>query len=106
MTITPAATLPPNGEALRKERFAPAEESSMKDVFAIYESRDGKERSRWVRVGVAFDNKDGSLNLLIDAVPLSGRLQVRPRAADSGTRTATPPSALPGEEAGTGSVPR
>ena len=27
----------------------------MKDVFAIYETKtEGKERSRWVRVGVAF----------------------------------------------------
>lgn len=55
----------------------------MKDVYAIYESRDGRERSRWVRVGVAFDNKDGSLNLLLDAVPLSGRLQVRGRAGEA-----------------------
>ena len=40
----------------------------MKDVYAIYESRtEGRDRSRWVRVGVAFDNKDGSLNVLLDA---------------------------------------
>jgi hypothetical protein len=41
-----------------------------------------------VRIGVAFDNKDGSMNVLLDAVPLSGRLQVRPRAEPSGA-TAT-----------------
>lgn len=57
----------------------------MKDVFAIYESRQAGERSRWVRIGVAFDNKDGSINVLLDAVPLSGRLQVRPRAESPGT---------------------
>jgi hypothetical protein len=52
----------------------------MRDVYAIYESRsDGRERSRWVRVGVAFDNRDGSVNVLLDALPLSGRLQIRPR---------------------------
>ena len=52
----------------------------MRDVYAIYGSRsDGRERSRWVRVGVAFDNRDGSLNVLLDALPLSGRLQIRPR---------------------------
>lgn len=55
----------------------------MKDVYAIYETRaDGRERSRWVRVGVAFDNRDGSLNVLLDALPLSGRLQIRTREAE------------------------
>ena len=45
----------------------------MKDVYAIYESKtEGLERSRWVRVGVAFDNEDGSVNVLLDALPLSG----------------------------------
>ena len=52
----------------------------MKDVFAIYESKtDGRDRSRWIRVGVAFENRDGSVNVLLDAVPLSGRLQIRNR---------------------------
>jgi hypothetical protein len=64
----------------------------MKDVFAIYESRHAGDRSRWVRIGVAFDNKDGSMNVLLDAVPLSGRLQVRPRA-DSFEATAPEPAA-------------
>ena len=51
----------------------------MKDVYAIYESRtDGSDRSRSVRVGVAFENTgDGSLNVLLDALPLTGRLQIR-----------------------------
>ena len=52
----------------------------MKDVYAIYESKnDGRDRARWVRVGVAFPNRDGSLNVLLDALPLSGRLQIRDR---------------------------
>jgi len=54
--------------------------TNVKDVYAIYESKtEGRERSRWVRVGVAFENKDGSLNVLLDALPLSGRLQIRNR---------------------------
>ncbi|MBI2962675.1 MAG: hypothetical protein HYY35_02880 [Deltaproteobacteria bacterium] len=70
----------------------------MKDVYAIYESKsEGRDRSRWVRVGVAFDNRDGSLNVLLDALPLSGRLQIRPRSggvpAEEGgeARSATAP---------------
>lgn len=59
----------------------------MKDVFAIYENKsEGRERSRWVRVGVAFDNKDGSLNVLLDALPLTGRLQIRAREVESAPR--------------------
>ena len=49
--------------------------------FRDLRNEDGsKERSRWVRVGVAFPHRDGSLNVLLDAIPLSGRLQIRDRA--------------------------
>jgi hypothetical protein len=52
----------------------------MKDVYAIYESKnDRRDRARWVRIGVSFQNRDGSLNVLLDALPLSGRLQIRDR---------------------------
>ena len=56
----------------------------MKDVYAIYDSKnDARERSHWVRVGVAFENKDGSLNVLLNAIPLSGRLQIRSRPTEA-----------------------
>ena len=62
----------------------------MKDVYAIYESKtDGRGRSRWVGVGVAFDNRDGSLNVLLDAIPLSGRLQIRDRAEPQASKEAS-----------------
>ena len=58
-------------------------EKAMKDVYAIYESHaDGRDRARWIRIGVAFDNRDGSLNVLLDALPLTGRLQIRTREID------------------------
>ena len=37
--------------------------------------RDGK--TFWLRVGAAFQNKDSSWNLYIDAMPFNGRLQLR-----------------------------
>jgi hypothetical protein len=56
---------------------------AIKDVYAIYDSKiEGRQSTRWVRVGVAFDNRDGSLNVLLDALPLSGRLQIRGRDQD------------------------
>jgi hypothetical protein len=52
---------------------------NMKAVWAIVEraSPSGGTKSYWTRVGVGFVNRDGSLNLHLDAIPLSGRLQVR-----------------------------
>jgi hypothetical protein len=48
---------------------------SMKSVFTIVDRGGGK--SFWVRVGVAFTNRDGSLNVKLDAIPVNGTLQVR-----------------------------
>jgi len=60
----------------------------MKDVYAIYESKTGEaQKTRWVRVGVAFDNHDGFLNVLLDALPLTGRLQIRTRNGAEKGRT-------------------
>ena len=47
---------------------------TMKAVFSIVE-RQGK--SYWTRVGVGFVNRDGSITLRLDAVPINGQLQVR-----------------------------
>jgi hypothetical protein len=43
-------------------------------VFSIRESKGG---SIWVRAGSAFVNKDGSMNVLLDVLPLDGKLHVR-----------------------------
>ena len=38
---------------------------------------DRCERPVWVRVGTAFVNRDGSLNVYLDALPTNGRLHIR-----------------------------
>lgn len=44
-------------------------------------------RSFWTKVGVAFENRDGSWTLELAAVPVSGRLQMRdPAPRDEGLR--------------------
>jgi len=52
---------------------------NMKIVWAVVErTQSGSAtKSFWTRVGVGFVNRDGSLTLRLDAIPLSGRLQVR-----------------------------
>ncbi len=60
-------------------------------VYAIPESKDGEKRY-WPRIGIAFANRDGSINLILEALPLgTNRLQVReekPPAERGGTPTA------------------
>ena len=48
---------------------------SMKAVYTVVERGAGK--SFWTRVGVGFVNRDGSITLKLDAIPVNGTLQVR-----------------------------
>ena len=44
------------------------------DVFTIREYRSGNEmRKRWRKVGIAFENRDESWNLRLEAIPLPAR---------------------------------
>jgi hypothetical protein len=50
------------------------EKAKMKFVYVIA----GKgERRFWTKVGVAFVNKDGSLNCKLDSLPVDGELHIR-----------------------------
>jgi hypothetical protein len=53
-----------------------AEGARMLQVYTIVE-REGLEKSFWVKVGACFTNRDGSLNVYLDALPTNGRLQIR-----------------------------
>jgi len=48
-------------------------------VFTVVD-RGGK--SYWIRIGAAFGNYDGSETVLLDALPINGRMQIR----DQGTK--------------------
>lgn len=48
--------------------------SKMKIAYVIT-TRNG--RNFWNRVGVAFVNNDGSINVKLEAVPVSGEIQIR-----------------------------
>lgn len=45
-----------------------------KIAYAVTE-RNG--RSFWNRIGIAFLNKDGSINVKLEAIPVTGQLQLR-----------------------------
>lgn len=37
----------------------------------------GEKKTAWTRIGVAFENRDGSLSVLLDSLPVDGKLQIR-----------------------------
>jgi len=52
-------------------------------VFAIPDNKDGERGGFWTRIGVAFTNRDGSIAILLNALPLgTNKLQVRELTED------------------------
>lgn len=49
----------------------------MKLVFTIVESQKEADRKFWIRIGRAFENRDGSTTVYLDALPVNGLLQIR-----------------------------
>jgi hypothetical protein len=47
----------------------------MKKVLCPLKRPSGK--THWMRVGTAFDNRDGSINVYLDAYPQNGKLHIR-----------------------------
>jgi hypothetical protein len=57
-------------------------QSKMKIVYVISERG---QKHYWNRIGVAFVNNDGSINVKLDAVPVTGELQIRDYTAREDT---------------------
>lgn len=62
--------------------FIPRKEHLMKvrlkDVYVITERGD-QNKTVWSKIGVAFVNHDDSLNVVLDAIPLTGKIHIRDR---------------------------
>jgi hypothetical protein len=43
----------------------------------VYHITENKGKSYWTRVGVAFVNRDDSLNVKLDVLPIDGKLHIR-----------------------------
>lgn len=54
---------------------------TLRDVFAISEQQGEENKSRWTKIGIGFVNRDSSINIVLDAIPLNGRLHIRDRSA-------------------------
>jgi hypothetical protein len=55
-------------------------DKKMKHLWMVEDYQARGERpagSYWTKIGVAFENKDGSWSLEMKAIPVNGRLQMR-----------------------------
>jgi len=59
-------------------------EESMKHVFTMLE-KEGEEKTRWVKIGVGFVNKDNSINVYLDALPINGKINIRDKITKNNT---------------------
>jgi hypothetical protein len=56
------------------------------EARTVYAITERGERSYWTKVGVAFENRDRSITVQLDALPVSGRLQIREDEVRNGER--------------------
>jgi hypothetical protein len=69
-----------------------SESNSSKPLF-VYTIVEGKETDKkfFVKIGVAFVNRDSSINVKLDALPVNGQLHIR----EQQDRDEEPPAAPP-----------
>ncbi len=54
--------------------------ASLKEVYTIVERHDEAHPDRknpWIQIGLAFVNRDGSLDVRLNAFPVNGTLHIR-----------------------------
>jgi hypothetical protein len=54
-----------------------------RDVYTVINASSADQKGRWVRIGATFLNKDGSESVLLDALPVNGKLQLPPRPSSA-----------------------
>jgi hypothetical protein len=50
--------------------------------YVVFSVRASTEGAVWVRAGKAFVNRDGSINVALDVLPLDGKLHLRESGAN------------------------
>jgi len=50
-------------------------------AFTVRDRGEGR-KAFWARIGSAWVNRDGSFNLQLDALPIDGKIVLRPRKAN------------------------
>jgi len=60
---------------MQTEKERRVNSSNRKKVLCPIQNKSGK--TYWMRIGAAFENRDGSWNVHLDALPQNGKLQIR-----------------------------
>lgn len=58
----------------------------LRDVYAIALT---KNKKIWTQIGLAFENRDGSINVKLRCMPIDGQMQLRVREPRAPEHTAT-----------------
>jgi hypothetical protein len=61
----------------RDDRRGRQEERTENKMLICYHINERNGRSFWTRIGVAFQNRDGSFNVKLECVPVNGELHIR-----------------------------
>ena len=67
--------------------------SARKVVYTVVEKPG--DRSFWLRIGFGSVNRDGSINITLDAIPTNGKLQIRDYKPQKELETEPPFGASP-----------
>ena len=62
-------------------------------VYTIVKSDKEGQKDFWQNIGRAYENKDGSLNLKLNALPINGQLHIREDKTDKETHEEIIPDA-------------
>lgn len=57
--------------------LVPGKKLQVFSIKEIKETQGEEKRTVWVKAGTAWVNRDGSLNVYLDVLPLEGKLHVR-----------------------------
>jgi hypothetical protein len=50
----------------------------MKEVLVVREyEKNGEKKTHWTNIGTAFENRDGSLTVMLNALPIGNRLIIK-----------------------------
>ena len=60
--------------------------------LAVFSVRQTKYGSSWIRTGNGFINKDGSINVYLDVLPMDGKLHCREAVVEKREPQEIPPS--------------
>ncbi len=77
----------------------------MKICYVIEKPKQPGGKSFWHRIGVAFVNQDGSLNVKLQAFPVHGEMQIRDYVPREGTVPSTAASSPLGDPPSDDNIP-